>query len=83
MLPSGEIVPGLLPTQTSLAFPGSLAQVWQDECKKAIAMVYATGVKSGFARTTFRLLVQYGWGQQLICLYHYTRRQSQRQPSNP
>lgn len=62
MLPSGEIVPGLLPIQTSLTFLGSLAQLWQDEYQKAIAMVYLTGERSGSARTTFKLLVQYGLG---------------------
>lgn len=39
VLESGEIVPGLLPTQTSPALLGSLALPWEDEWLKAIAMV--------------------------------------------
>lgn len=39
LLESCEIIPGLLPTQTSPALLGSLALPWEDECLKAIAMV--------------------------------------------
>lgn len=62
MLGSGEIVPRLLPIQTSLALLGGLALSREDECFMTTAMVHLGRERFGFARTIFKLLIQYGLG---------------------
>lgn len=62
MLGRGEIVPRLLPIQTSLALLGGSALPREDECLMATAMVHLVGVRFGFARTILKLLIQYGLG---------------------